>query len=107
MSKVRGVVVYDITAPKFRRIIEKTLKNYGKRVQYSVFEFSLDKRIYDKMVEELRVVYNNYSSVRSKNSLKQKKKSIIIYKINLDILENKICFDKNDVVDITDIELII
>lgn len=107
MSKIRGIVVYDITAPKFRRIIEKTLKNYGKRVQYSVFEFSLDKKIYGKMLEELKEIYNDYNLSRVKRSVKQKKKSIIIYKMNLNILEIKICLDKNDVIDITDIKLII
>lgn len=107
MSKIRGIVVYDITAPKFRRIIEKTLKNYGKRVQYSVFEFSLDKKIYGKMLEELKEIYNDYNLSRVKRSSKQKKKSIIIYKMNLNILESKICLDKNDVIDITDIKLII
>lgn len=107
MSKIRGIVVYDITAPKFRRIIEKTLRNYGKRVQYSVFEFSLDKKIYGKMLEELKEIYNDYNLSRVKRSVKQKKKSIIIYKMNLNILESKICLDKNDVIDITDIKLII
>lgn len=107
MSKIRGIVVYDITAPKFRRIIEKTLKNYGKRVQYSVFEFSLDKKIYGKMLEELKEICNDYNLSRVKRSVKQKKKSIIIYKMNLNILESKICLDKNDVIDITDIKLII
>ena len=107
MSKIRGIVVYDITAPKFRRIIEKTLKNYGKRVQYSVFEFSLDKKIYGKMLKELKEIYNDYNLSRVKRSVKQKKKSIIIYKMNLNILESKICLDKNDVIDITDIKLII
>lgn len=107
MSKLRGIVVYDITVPKFRRVLEKSLKNYGKRVQYSVFEFSLEKRIYDKMIKELKQIYMDYSTYRVKSSVKPRKKSIIIYKINLDILENKICLDKNDAIDITDIELII
>ena len=107
MSKIRGIVVYDITTPKFRRIIEKTLKNYGKRVQYSVFEFSLDKKIYGKMLKELKEIYNDYNLSIVKRSVKQKKKSIIIYKMNLNILESKICLDKNDVIDITDIKLII
>lgn len=107
MSKIRGIVVYDITAPKFRRVIEKTLKNYAKRVQYGVFEFSLDKKIYEKMLKELKAIYSDYSLSRVKKTVKKKKKSIIIYKMNLNILESKICLDKNDVIDITDIELII
>ena len=59
------------------------------------------------MLEELKEIYNDYNLSRVKRSVKQKKKSIIIYKMNLNILESKICLDKNDVIDITDIKLII
>ena len=53
MKIIQGIIVYDITVPKFRRVLEKSLKDYGRRVQYSVFEFSLEEKIYNKMVKEL------------------------------------------------------
>ncbi|MCR5324945.1 MAG: CRISPR-associated endonuclease Cas2 [Lachnospiraceae bacterium] len=49
------IVSYDITSDKRRRKIANTLEDYGKRVQYSVFECNLnDKRfteLYSKMVK--------------------------------------------------------
>ena len=37
------LVSYDITSNKLRRKIEKTLKNYGFRIQYSIFQCIGDK----------------------------------------------------------------
>ena len=96
MKIIQGIVVYDITVPKFRRVLEKSLKDYGRRVQYSVFEFSLEEKIYNKMVKELKIIYENYSSYSIKNISGQRKKSIIIYKVDLTKDDNKFCFDKND-----------
>jgi CRISPR-associated endonuclease Cas2 len=36
------IISYDIGNNKFRRKIEKALKNYGVRIQYSVFRCNLD-----------------------------------------------------------------
>lgn len=107
MKIIRGIVVYDITAPKFRRVLEKSLKDYGIRVQYSVFEFSLEDKIYNKMIKELKIIYEKYSSYSIKNISGKKKKSIIIYKVDLTKDDNKFCFDKNDKVSMEYIELII
>ena len=96
MKIIQGIIVYDITVPKFRRVLEKSLKDYGRRVQYSVFEFSLEEKIYNKMVKELKIIYENYSSYSIKNISGQRKKSIIIYKVDLTKDDNKFCFDKND-----------
>lgn len=107
MSRLRGIVVYDITVPKFRRVLEKTLKNYGIRVQYSVFEFSLEEKAYNSMIKSLKEIYNKYSSYNINNIKRRKKKSIIIYKVKLNDKSNKICFDNNDLIDIEAVELII
>lgn len=37
-------VVYDITAHRERRKVEKTLKDFGFRIQKSVFECRMNKR---------------------------------------------------------------
>jgi len=47
------VVSYDIVDDKRRNKIANTLKDYGKRVQYSVFECSLSEKLLRKMVKEL------------------------------------------------------
>ena len=107
MKIIQGIIVSDITVPKFRRVLEKSLKDYGRRVQYSVFEFSLEEKIYNKMVKELKIIYENYSSYSIKNISGQRKKSIIIYKVDLTKDDNKFCFDKNDKVSTEYIELII
>lgn len=47
------VVSYDISDDNKRRKIAEILKDYGARVQYSVFECNLDKKQLRKMIEEL------------------------------------------------------
>ncbi len=47
------IVSYDITSNKLRRKIAKELENYGIRVQYSVFECTLDKERYDELYSKL------------------------------------------------------
>ena len=47
------LISYDIDKNKIRNRIAKTLENYGKRVQYSVFECEIDKGQFDKLYGEL------------------------------------------------------
>ena len=47
------VVSYDISSNKLRNKIFKTLKNYGKHIQFSVFECELSKRQYKALYREL------------------------------------------------------
>ncbi len=47
------VISYDIEKDKVRNKIAKTLENYGKRVQYSVFECRITQKQYDKLYSEL------------------------------------------------------
>ena len=47
------IVSYDITSNKLRRKIAKELENYGVRVQYSVFECSLDSSRFNEMYKKL------------------------------------------------------
>ena len=54
---MRGIadyaVVYDISSNNERRKIEKILKSYGFRIQESVFECRLDKRLKSELIERL------------------------------------------------------
>ena len=38
------LVCYDISSNKYRKKVADILLNYGKRIQYSVFECRLDKK---------------------------------------------------------------
>jgi CRISPR-associated protein Cas2 len=42
MARQRFIVCYDIANPKRLRRVEKTVKSFGSRVQFSVFECLLD-----------------------------------------------------------------
>lgn len=50
------VVSYDIVDDKKRLRVAKLMKNYGVRVQKSVFECRLDDRRYLKMKEQIEKV---------------------------------------------------
>ena len=58
MSEVRMqyVVAYDTPSDRRRYRLAKCLNDYGKRVQYSVFDASLTRQLFDKMVEEVRAL---------------------------------------------------
>lgn len=47
------VVSYDISSDRIRNKVAKELKNYGKRVQYSVFECNITKKRYGEMYTRL------------------------------------------------------
>ena len=46
-------VVYDITANGERRRVEKVLKDFGFRIQKSVFECRMDRRAKKELIEKL------------------------------------------------------
>jgi len=50
------IVTYDISSNKLRRKVDKALKNYGIRIQKSVFACSLNKDQLFKMKIKLRNV---------------------------------------------------
>ena len=47
------LVSYDITSDRRRRRIANLLENYGKRIQYSVFECDLAVKRYQKLYQEI------------------------------------------------------
>ena len=50
------VVSYDITDDARRNKVSKTLKNFGERDQYSVFECRLDPPLLSRMVQALNAL---------------------------------------------------
>jgi CRISPR-associated protein Cas2 len=65
LKKVFILVSYDIPDDKRRDRICKTLKDYGERVQYSVFECLLNKEVLGRMVERLlKIIKEEEDSLR-------------------------------------------
>ncbi len=59
------IVSYDIPDDKRRIKLAKILKDYGDRVQESVFECILDKNLLDKMTKKIdKVINQKEDSVR-------------------------------------------
>lgn len=59
------LVSYDVICDQRRNKIANALKNYGSRVQKSVFECNIDQIKFNEMVEELLKLYDsNEDSVR-------------------------------------------
>lgn len=52
------IISYDITSNKIRNKVACELENYGRRVQYSVFECELTEARYQKLYANLLVLCN-------------------------------------------------
>jgi CRISPR-associated endonuclease Cas2 len=76
-------VSYDITSNKLRRKIEKTLKNFGQRMQKSVFLCGLAAEQLARLIEALQHVLTQW------NALQESSDSIIL---TGPLLENNINF---------------
>lgn len=50
------LVIYDIVKNKRRNKMVKVLESYSTRVQKSAFEAYIDKKIYAKMVSEIKYI---------------------------------------------------
>jgi len=52
------IVSYDIEKDSKRNRVAKTLKDFGQRVQYSVFECNTDKKHYLRLKDKLEKIIN-------------------------------------------------
>lgn len=52
---MRYIISYDISDNKLRNKLVKILEKYGERVQYSSFEFELNKEDFNNLMSELKV----------------------------------------------------
>jgi CRISPR-associated protein Cas2 len=51
---MRAIVCYDFSDDKARARFVKIISKYGFRIQYSVFEFHLDRETWAKLVSEMQ-----------------------------------------------------
>lgn len=56
------LVSYDIDCDRKRTKIAKLMENYGRRVQYSVFECRLDQGKYEEMYQKLMELLQDEAS---------------------------------------------
>ena len=94
---IYGFVVYDISNTKFRSKVANIMKNYGERIQYSVFKFELLESNYESMLEDISNLYREYYRyIKNKNSKKEMKKSIIIIRQCRNCKEKNVVFIRSD-----------
>ena len=55
---MKYLIAYDIADAKRLRVTAKICKDYGFRVEYSVFECDLNMERLDKLLSELKAVIN-------------------------------------------------
>ena len=58
------LIIYDIVNDKKRTKVAKLFEGYGIRVQYSAFEFSLNKNQYRKLQQKLFDIVNTDDNIR-------------------------------------------
>ena len=58
------IVSYDIPDDKTRNRVARILLDFGARVQYSVFECSMDDKLLEKMTQKISKVISDKDSVR-------------------------------------------
>jgi CRISPR-associated endonuclease Cas2 len=59
-NKASYIVSYDFTSNKLRRRIDKMLKNYGTRLQCSVFSCNLTAVQVEELTEKLKALINKF-----------------------------------------------
>lgn len=58
------VISYDISDDRTRRKVANVLADYGKRVQYSVFECRVDAKTLEKIITMLKPFAEGNDSIR-------------------------------------------
>jgi len=82
----KHLVSYDIIEDKRRNKVSKLLKDYGIRVQYSVFEIFVDQKKLVTIANRLEKLINT------------KTDSVRIYKIYEDFGQTNIVIGKNNII---------
>jgi len=63
-NKVYVLSIYDIISNKKRNQLAKLLQGYGFRIQKSAFEAMIDKKLYHKLLREIRPYAGEQDSIR-------------------------------------------
>lgn len=88
---VSGIISYDITIDYYRNRLNKLLIKYGVRIQHSVFQFSLDKKIYSNLLSDINIFYREYNNYLKKHKhLTPTSNSILIYPLCTKCLSKEI-----------------
>lgn len=72
------IVCYDIPDDKRRTKLAKCLEGYGDRIQYSVFEVRLDRKLYQEMVNDIA------------NHIETSEDSVYVFQLCANCMENRI-----------------
>lgn len=91
------LISYDMSTDKLRNKVAKELENYGKRVQYSVFECDISPK-------QLKILYGKLTKIMSL----EKEGNIRIYTLCARCQEKlRIIGDQPEVQDFSDVDVII
>ncbi len=90
MQKYRFIIAYDISNDKIRTEFSKKLDTYGSRINYSIYEFLLDKKNYEKLKDEISAFYKR--CVLGRYHLNGQSLKIIIIPICENCFKNKVAF---------------
>ena len=64
------LIAYDFSSDRLRRKVEKTLLDYGNRIQKSLFSFNINKETIEKLRCKLKVILMQYeASIEVNDSL--------------------------------------
>ncbi len=78
-EKLFWVISYDIKDDRRRTHVAKRLKDYGTRVQYSVFECILPEEKFRELINRLRKFVEEEDSIRFYKICENCRKKIFIY----------------------------
>ena len=56
------IIPYDFGSDRLRRKVEKTLSDYGNRIQKSIFSFDIINETINKLRGKLKVILMNYET---------------------------------------------
>lgn len=75
------VISYDISVDRLRNKIADTLLNYGKRVQYSVFECNITKAQCEELYQKLAMlaVQDEVGSIHFYSICEKCRKQIVVF----------------------------
>jgi len=73
------MVCFDVCDPKRLRLVAREMKNFGKRVQLSVFECRLDENELNKLLRRIEtLIDNNEDNIRCYSLCPKDIKGLII-----------------------------
>lgn len=75
------VISYDISVDRLRNKIADTLLNYGRRVQYSVFECDITRAQYEELYQKLAILaaQDETGSIRFYSICEKCRKLIVVF----------------------------